>query len=451
MTDRSTSTRPQKPRSVFSAIGLTLVSQGAVVVLGLLSGILIARLLGAGGKGDFNTLYITAGVLGLLAELGLRLPTIRMVASGRLDWKEAVATLTVIYGAICAALLPVATLLLYYMHDRIAHGIPLPILYLALALTPLILLEFGYVSILNGMQRTPEGNTVIALEKFVFVCGLMLLVWGGRYGLYGAIISTVSGSFIALIAALLILRRLPSHGRFRIRFDVLRELLRFGRSCYATNLATSLNYRLDALLIFAMLGNVPAGIYSVAVSMAEFAQHLPNSIAQVHFPSVSGDDTNAEKRTTYLSRVTVFVLLVACAGVIAIGYPAIALLYGREFLSAYGVSLFLLPGMVVLGQSKLISIEMTARGFPHFAARASWITLGSTVLLDLLLIPCLGIAGAAIASTVAYTISAVVLFFYYRRLTGASLRELYSFKREELAPIVRRLLHLPGQRTKKVE
>jgi Na+-driven multidrug efflux pump len=53
----------------------------------------------------------------------------------------------------------------------------------------------------------------------------------------------------------------------------------------------------------------------------------------------------------------------------------------------------------------------------------SGISLIVTIALDLLLIPNLNILGAAIASSVSYSLSALLLIVFFIRETGASLRE----------------------------
>jgi O-antigen/teichoic acid export membrane protein len=73
---------------------------------------------------------------------------------------------------------------------------------------------------------------------------------------------------------------------------------------------------------------------------------------------------------------------------------------------------------------------------------AAWIALIATVALDLLLIPRWGIIGAAVASSVAYSISDCAMVASYRRLTGVGLRSLYITTLAELAEVAGRLGNL---------
>ena len=421
------------------AIALTFAGQGGMLLLGTLAGILTARLLGPGGKGELTTAIIIAGVLSLLTELGLRAAVIRTIAAGQANWKEGVATMMVLYGLVCLLVLPAAAYILTTCHQHLFPTIPLHVMFIALLGVPIGLVEGSLTCALIGQQRMPEVSGIWVLEKAGVVCGLVTLVGMVRFGVAGAVVAQVSGGLLGIAAALWLLSRLPS-GPPRMRTDLMGGLLKFGSVWYGRNLATSLNYRLDALLVFCFQGAYAAGLYAVAVSLAELLQYLPNSIDAVLFPDVSqGALIAVEERTIRLSRLTV--LITATGGLLLglLGYPIMRLLFGVAFTAGYPALLLLLPGMLVLGQSKVIFSEMLGRGYARYPALASWISLLVTVALDFLLIPRWGILGAALASTLAYTVSAAAGAWYYRRLTGIGARELYGIRPDEVLAIGRRI------------
>lgn len=430
------------------AIGLTLAGQGGMLLLGTLAGMLGARLLGPEGRGQLAAAVIAAGVAQLLSELGLRAAVIRMVAAGRMSWKEGLATMTVLYGLVCLLTLPGAMLAIHWFHARYFPGIPVHILQIALIGIPIGLLEGSLTCLLIGHQRMPEVSWIWAVEKAGILLGLVTLVWLVSAGVLGAVVAQMLGTLTGIVLGLVLLARLPG-GPFRVRTDLAADLVRFGFVWYGRNLSTSLNYRLDALLVFYFQGGYAAGLYAVAVSVAELLQFLPNAIDAVLFPDVSrGAKEAVEERTARLSRFTVLIALAGGTLFAVIGYPLLYLMFGKAFTAGYPALLLLLPGMVVLGQSKVTFSELLGKGYARYPALASWVALGATVVLDVLLIPRLGIAGAAIASTIAYTISAVIGLSYYRRITGLGFRALYGIRSEEVIgiilmarDIVRRRLH----------
>jgi Na+-driven multidrug efflux pump len=73
------------------------------------------------------------------------------------------------------------------------------------------------------------------------------------------------------------------------------------------------------------------------------------------------------------------------------------------------------------------------------------VTLIVTVILDLMLIPKMGIQGAAIASSVAYTFNSLLVARVLKRKIGVRWRDLYIPTRADFAPyrqVWRRLLKL---------
>jgi O-antigen/teichoic acid export membrane protein len=102
-------------------------------------------------------------------------------------------------------------------------------------------------------------------------------------------------------------------------------------------------------------------------------------------------------------------------GLAIFGKFIIRVLLSKAFLGAYVPMLVLLPGVVLLGAGKILSADISGRGFPQYASIISGFSLVITITLDFLLIPRMGIIGAAVASSVSYAfIFALLIVFYYK-------------------------------------
>ncbi|OPZ86703.1 MAG: Polysaccharide biosynthesis protein [bacterium ADurb.Bin429] len=457
-TDNPALTRPRAPRGILRAVGLAFAGRGAEVALATVVNIIIARALGPSGRGDLTTALTAAFIIYLVAELGLRSTITRLVAAGRATWQEGMATLSALYLLLCAVLMPVGAWALAHYHQVAFPTIPLPVLYIALFAVPLIMFEGSVVAVLAGHQRIPEVNALRVLEKVCVLIGLIGLVVAAQTGLIGAMIASVSGFAVGIALGFAMLLRLPG-GRPRPRFDLLPEIIRFSAMLYISNLAMSLNYRLDALLVFFLLGSAPAGLYAIAVTIGEMMLYLPDTVSTVLYPSVSGDVANATPRTTGLTRLLIVLLIVGALLLILIGLPLIRLAFGDRFAPSYQAMVLLLPGMVAMGLARVLAADITGRGYPQYGAISAWVTLVVTVLLDFLLIPRAlalpgfpllqglgwGINGAAVASSAAYTVSLIVLTIAYRRLTGIRLRDLFLPRLAEFTGIAGRLRSLASR------
>ena len=79
---------------------------------------------------------------------------------------------------------------------------------------------------------------------------------------------------------------------------------------------------------------------------------------------------------------------------------------------------WILPGTVALSLGKLASADLAARGKPEYSSVFALMSLAVTVLLDFLLIPRMGIRGAALASSIAYLVDSILLTAKLRAILG---------------------------------
>jgi O-antigen/teichoic acid export membrane protein len=217
----------------------------------------------------------------------------------------------------------------------------------------------------------------------------------------------------------MMLRRLGA--RFTPRWNrvVIKTTLKFGLRGYVANVLQFFNYRLDLFLVNYFLGPSSTGIYTVAVAMAEMLWYLPNAVGFVIFPKAA--NTSAEAMNRFTPRVFRLTLALTAAGAVAlaiIGKPFIEIVYSPAFASAYGPMLALLPGVVLLGGGKVLTNEIAGRGYPQYNSIASGVSLVLTIGLDLLLIPRLGVLGAAIASSFAYVAIFILALVFYRAVVN---------------------------------
>ena len=98
-------------------------------------------------------------------------------------------------------------------------------------------------------------------------------------------------------------------------------------------------------------------------------------------------------------------------------------MYGEPFRPSVAALLWLLPGIVIFSVANVLAAYMAGIGKPRLNLLVSGVSLFVTLTLDIILIPRFNIVGAAIASTISYTLTAFLLIVFFVRETGASLRE----------------------------
>ena len=112
--------------------------------------------------------------------------------------------------------------------------------------------------------------------------------------------------------------------------------------------------------------------------------------------------------------------------------PLIRLLYAPAFADVAAPLRWLLPGVVTLGVGKVVMAELLARKKVRETAYASGIAAVVNIAGNVTLVPHMGISGAALASTISYSLMSAILVRDYLRVTGVSWTVLMP-RRDDLA------------------
>jgi len=222
------------------------------------------------------------------------------------------------------------------------------------------------------------------------------------------------------LAALGSLRRQGVEVRPRYRPEEWRRLLGGGRPGLAVGLAELLMFRLDRYIVAVVLLPSAVGIYGVAATAPEMLRLPVAAVAQPVFYRLAAGAASLED----FRRTRQVVLAATAAGVVVMAALAplvVEVAFGPAYrtavtplrillLSEFGVALFYLDGSALAGL-----------GRTRESAWAAGVGLAVTTLGDLLFIPVYGLAGAAWASVVGYSVMGGITHICARRRPRAAL------------------------------
>jgi O-antigen/teichoic acid export membrane protein len=127
--------------------------------------------------------------------------------------------------------------------------------------------------------------------------------------------------------------------------------------------------------------------------------------------------------------------LVALASAAIVAFALLFLVvpvFGADFAPATRLGLILLPGAACIGITGTLLSSIVGRGKPAYSLYSALIVTPVTIGLYLWLIPSLEAEGAALASTISYSLSFVVASGFYYRATGRRVYRLLVPTRSEL-------------------
>jgi len=174
----------------------------------------------------------------------------------------------------------------------------------------------------------------------------------------------------------------------------------------------------------AFVSTAGVGVYAVSVTVSQSVWFIANAVAVVLLPRLTGADASDAARTTPLvCRSTLFVSALAALALGVASLWLIEALFGDDFESAVEPLLWLLPGTVALAGSKILTSYIFSQGHPLTNSLITVAALAVTLAADFALIPPFGVAGAAVASSLAYGVHFALSLAAYRRLSGGSIWE----------------------------
>jgi len=420
--------------SLTGNIATTFVARVSVLGLAFVSSIMLARLLGPEGRGTLALVCLLPDLAGMLGRLGFDSANAVFAGIDPTRRRPLVWQSVAIAGLVGSAMAIAGAgyvLMGAPGFPTLIRG-PLPLYLLPLLLIPVILVTEYWKAIVRGMNciltlnLLEVGATAVGLVLLgVLVGWLGLGVWGVVWA--NAVIA--AGSLIMLVS---FLRRAGALGKPSLDRALARRTAAFALPVYGGTVVAYLNYRVDEFFIAAWLPPVELGFYVMAVLIVERLWTLPGAVATVLLPHLTSSPQRDPALTGLIARHTAIWTGAAAGVIFVLADPLIRLIYSPAFADVVAPLRWLLPGVVALGIGKVVMTELLARKKARETSYASAIAAAINIAGNVALVPHMGISGAALASTISYSLLSVILIRYYLREAGVSWTVLVP-KRDDLA------------------
>ena len=386
----------------------TLGTQLLTAALGLVSGVLAPRLLGPAGRGELAAVTLWPLTLAFLAMLGMDRAAAYFAAKGRPAASfgiSPVATTCLVVGlvqslivlAVGAFLIPSA------LRGYGAHAVWLGLLFLASA--PFVLLGQPLASLLLGHQDMPGYNLFRLIPPVTYSFAVLALFVRKLPSVSAIVAFELAGLVLAgFMVAWLVRARLEPAWKWDPR--ITAAMLKYGAKTQAGGVSNFLNQRLDQLLMSLFLPPAPLGIYVVAVAFADGLWIIPRGIGYVTLADSANMEGQGAWRVARRSLLLTTLCLIPSAAALWVLIPRLVpMLFGGQFAGAVLPCRILIPGSCAMGLATVLFEAARGINHPEIPAYAEGASLMVTAVLLALLLKPYGITGAALASSVAYTVT----------------------------------------------
>lgn len=413
-------------------IGFTFIVQLLAFAVGLGNNAILSRWLGPEGLGLFATIVIIIEFIYKIVNPGLDTSAVYFISSRKFNFKNYVSTYFV--NSIIVFLLGISILLLLHNFNIIASYfnvisfsiITENILGISLYFFSFLLYEFG-VKIPLGLQQFKQYNKLQMIKPFILF--ILLLTSSILFNAELNLVLIIIGVSFFIPALFYWQFAIP----FGIKWDrqITKKSFKYGIKVMLGSIIQFINYRADIILIGYFLSGADVGWYFLSVLIAERLLFLTQATSTILLPAASSS-AGQSKKTPLLSRLNFSVVL---AGSVIIGLSAywiVPLIFSSKYVNSVLPLIILLPGIISLSVSKLLSADLGARGLPQYSMYVSILNFILNIALNIILIPKIGIAGAALSSTISYTAALLFQAYFYKRITNIPLSELILLKKEDL-------------------
>lgn len=411
----------QSLQKMAKATGIIFAGTIIGMFLGFISNIIIVRYLSIGEYGLFSLALTVVGIAAALSPLGLTEGAPRYIAyyrgKGRDEKVAGVVSSTLLISLIMSLLFFIVLFLssdvisMGIFHD---HSLSWPLRLLSISL-PFYVLTQTLISIFRGFSAVREKvyfeNVLPNVLKTLFFVAVVIF----NLSLVGVVWAWISATMITFATFVAYsLRRLRAHIRTHGGSEgILMELLSFSLPLFGQSVLSIIITSTDKLMLGYFKTQELVGQYAVALSLTSLISVVLISLAFIYIPVVSqlyakhlleeiGNVYAVLTKWIFSASLPIFLMLFLFPA------PVLSIIYGEKYMQA-GVAVqilalgfithnFLGPNgmtLIVVGKTKVFLVVVLVQTVMN-------------VVLNLILIPQMGIAGAAIASTISLTIANIL-------------------------------------------
>lgn len=209
-----------------------------------------------------------------------------------------------------------------------------------------------------------------------------------------------------------------------------KEMLHYGAFMQLSTLVSTLNKRLSLYLLKTHCDERSIGVYASGTQVTEGVNIASYSIGLVEFSALSNTENKqrASQLTLRFMKVSILLTFTALLVICLLPTAFFEWIFSGEFTDIRPVILLMAPGILFFSAHTVLANYFSGTGKPKYNLYASLIGLSVTLIAAFILIPWLGIRGAAITTSLTYAALFVYQWIVFRKQTGSKINQLIPNK-----------------------
>lgn len=412
---------------------LQLAAQFTSGAFSILIVLVLTRALSPEGYGVFALAVGIGALLMMPSDLGISAATERFVAEQRGN-RAATARLT--SHAISLKLLTsgLVSVALVSSAREVARLFGEEALTWPLRAVALAILAQGFVIFFNGLflaqGRADVSLRLISSESAFEAAASVALVLGGA-GAAGAAFGRAAGYLAGAAIGTVLTARLLGARATRLRRpggDWTWRIARYAAPLALTSWTTTFLAYVDTLIIGALLTTSAVGLFQAPMRIVPFLLYPAVAVAYSVAPALTRPAAEAKRAAVFSTSLRIVILLYGAliAPLVVWAVPIVELLFGAEYGKSADALRVLAVYVFLAGLAPLVSFSANYLGAAGRRLPIALAALGVNVAVDLVLVPAVGIVGAAVGISLAFALYVPGHLLLCRRLLRFSVRPMIT-------------------------
>jgi len=399
-------------KELLTGSAITFVLKITGMALGYVVIYMISRKNGAEGVGYYSLINQLLLLLGVVATLGMNVSVLRYV--GQYNNPTDAPQMWNLYARILSMVIPVSIvlgLLVFLSSEQIAYFIFKNIDYAqAIEITGIALPFFALnrvgVEFIRGLKKLKISEFIRSVLRPIIVAVCLLIYWTEKipnvYIIYFFVLGVVINSLLSNGAIWIHLLKIESPKK---RLLSSSELLKVSSPMMVTAISSTLMATVSLFLIEYFSTTDKVGIYSVAFRISQLIAIVlvvVNTIAAPKFSELFwAKKTDELQKVIRQSAKMMFWAALFLSIAVIVSSKWVLAIFGDDFASGQLTLIVLVIGQLVNAATGSVGLFLNMSGNQKILRNTALISLAIQCIIAVILIPLMGILGAAIASTVA--------------------------------------------------
>ena len=386
--------------------------------VGLFVGIWVARYLGPEKFGIINYSLALVGLFVALAGLGLDSIVVRDIVKSPSEKKIVLGTAFILKVVSSISSFLLCVIVVYFLKNDFLIRISVIIIAAGMVFQSLDTIRFWFESQIKSKYVVVAQNLaflIFACIKVVFLVNkapFIFFVWA------------ILGEMIIASFGLLVCYQVMGGNVFswKFKFSVARKLLVDSWPLMLTVFAGFIYMRIDQIMLAQILGEHSVGIYSAAVKLTEIWYFIPTIVATSLYPRFvelyDFDKKTYMRKLLKVMSLFFWMFLIGAIIVFFFSTKIISILYGAKYVEAVPVlSIHIFSG-IMISTSIIFAHRYILRNQQKISLYGTIIGALTNISLNLMLIPCYGVKGAAIATLISCFVPTIFVAIFFDRSVG---------------------------------